>query len=73
MSEPPASAGGVVPGAELHSADGKNAGRITSVTHSSKFDKTIALGYVRYDYLEEGTELAAADQPVTVKRLPFIR
>ena len=73
VAESPASAGGFLLGAELASADGKNAGRITSVTYSPKLDKTIAFAYVRYDYLEEGTQLAVADQPVTVKTLPFVR
>ena len=73
MSEPSASAGCLTPGSELLTADGKNAGRVTSATYSPKLEKTIALGYVRYDYLEEGTELVAADQPVMVKSLPFVR
>ncbi len=58
---------------ELLSLEGKNAGRITSVTHSPSLNKTTALGYVRYDYLEEGTELKANDLPVTVKKLPFVK
>ena len=73
VSEPGAVATGIVPGSELKTTDGKNAGQVTSVTHSPEFDKTIALGYVRFDYLEEGTVLAAADKPVTVERLPFIK
>lgn len=56
---------------ELKTADGKNAGRITSVTFSPKFRKTIALGFVRYDYLAEGTELKVGDGSATVKNLPF--
>ena len=63
---------GFVPGTDLKSTDGKNAGRVTSVTYSPKLDKQIALGYVRYDYLTEGTELFAGDVPVTVKKLPFV-
>ena len=39
------------PGAELTTPDGKNAGRITSTTFSPKLEKTIGLGYVRYDNL----------------------
>ncbi len=57
---------------ELKSADGKNAGKITSVTFSSKLEKQIALGYVRYDYLAEGTELKVGELTATVKNLPFI-
>jgi len=69
LSEPGAVATGS--NAELQSPDGKNAGRITSVTYSPKLEKTIALGYVRYDYLSEGTELKVGDISVKVKTLPF--
>jgi folate-binding protein YgfZ len=53
-------------------ADGKPAGRITSVAYSPRLEKTIALGYVRYDYLADGTELAVGDVTATVKDLPFL-
>lgn len=62
----------VNPGDELKTSDEKNAGKITSVTFSPKLGKTIALGYVRYDYLAEGTELEIGDQAATVKNLPFL-
>lgn len=62
----------VNPGDELKSAEGKNAGKITSVTFSPKLGKTIALAYVRYDFLAEGTELKVNDSAATVKNLPFI-
>lgn len=58
--------------AKLKSSDGKNAGKVTSVCFSPKLDKTIALGYVRYDYLGEGTELKINDLSATVKNLPFV-
>ncbi len=57
---------------ELKTIDGKNAGRITSVCYSPKLEKHIALGYVRYDYLADGTELKIGEITVTVKDLPFI-
>ncbi len=60
------------PGAELSTEDGKNAGRITSVTFSPKLNSTIALGYVRYEYLPAGTELIVGDLRATVADLPFI-
>jgi aminomethyltransferase len=60
-------------GMELTTKDGKNAGRITSVTISPALEKAIALAYVRYDYLAEGTELQAGDQTVTVTDLPFLK
>ena len=72
MSEPGAVATGLSPGTELITSEGKKAGRITSVTYSPKLEKHIALAYVRYDFLAEGTELLAGETPVTVKDLPFI-
>jgi len=57
---------------ELTAPDGKPAGRITSLTHSPKLEKTIALAYVRYDYLAGGTELRVGDLSATVKDLPFL-
>ena len=58
---------------ELTATDGKPAGRITSVTYSPKLEKTIALAYVRYDYLADGTDLMAGDVSATVKDLPFVQ
>lgn len=46
-----------VVGGELTTADGKNAGRITSVTYSPAANSFVALGFVRYDYLAPETEL----------------
>ncbi|MEO8648503.1 MAG: glycine cleavage T C-terminal barrel domain-containing protein [Acidobacteriota bacterium] len=60
-------------GVELISKDGKNAGRITSVTFSPQLGRMIALGYVRYDHLAEGTELKADDVGLQVAKLPFIK
>ena len=61
------------PGTELTSMDGKNAGRITSVAFSPKFEKTIALAFVRYDYLAPGTELTLGNATALVATLPFIQ
>jgi len=71
LSEPSAVADGLI-GQELKSLDGKNAGRITSATFSPKLNRFIALAYVRYDYLAEGTELKVNDLTATVKDLPFV-
>jgi tRNA-modifying protein YgfZ len=57
---------------ELISANGKPAGRITSLTFSPKLDKTIALAYVRYDYLADGAELVVGEVSAVVKGLPFL-
>lgn len=59
-------------GDEIKSLDGKNAGRVTSVCFSPRFERTIALAYVRYDYLTEGTELRGGDCSAAVKSLPFV-
>ncbi|CAN5671149.1 glycine cleavage T C-terminal barrel domain-containing protein [soil metagenome] len=63
--------GAIAIGSELTTADGKNAGRVTSVTYSPKLDKAIALAFVRYDYLAEGTDLVIGDTSATVVNLPF--
>lgn len=72
VSEPGAVATGFQAGSELKTAEGKNAGRITSVTYSPKLDRSIALAFVRYDYLAEGTDLLIDDKIVKVNSLPFI-
>ncbi len=59
-------------GTELTTSDGKNAGRITSSVYSPKLERVIALGYVRYDYLSEGTQLLAGTEAATVTSLPFL-
>ncbi len=72
FSEPSASAGGLI-GTEIKSLDEKNAGKITSVAYSPKLKKLIALGFVRYAYLEEETELKVIDSLAKVKNLPFVK
>ena len=72
LSIPPAGVGGLTSGSELASIDGKNAGRITSVTYSPKLEKSVALAFVRYDYLAEGTELKAGDFSAIVKKPPIV-
>jgi folate-binding protein YgfZ len=76
LSELPASAGELnaaeLKTAELKSAEGKNAGKITSACFSPVLGKTIALAYVRYDYLAEGTELKVGEMTATVKNLPLV-
>lgn len=59
-------------GTDLFTADGKNAGRITSSVFSKRLDRQIALGYVRYDYLTPGTALYAGESEVVVTALPFV-
>ena len=62
----------VKPGDELKSLDGKSAGKITSAAFSPKLEKIIALAFVRYDYLAEGTELKVGETTAAVKNLPFV-
>jgi folate-binding protein YgfZ len=72
VSEPPAVAGGLTPGAELASSDGKPAGKITSAAYSPTLDKIVALAFVRYDYLAESTGLSINGTQAVVTRLPFV-
>src|SRR5712692_2948954 len=64
-------------GAKIFSVDDKEIGRVTSVAYSPRLGCSIALGYVKYDYLEPGTKLkvisAAQESPATISELPFIR
>jgi folate-binding protein YgfZ len=64
-------------GATVRSVDGKDIGRITSATFSPHLGYSVALGYVKYDYLPPGTrvKVAAADQELSaeVVELPFVR
>ncbi|HEY5075723.1 MAG TPA: aminomethyltransferase family protein [Pyrinomonadaceae bacterium] len=63
-------------GAQIFSADDKEIGRVTSLTFSPRLKRTIALGYVKYDYLEPGTNVSVVytgeKLPATVAALPFI-
>lgn len=61
-----------LPGRELKTTDGRIAGRITSAVFSPSLGRTIALAFVRFDFLGEGTRLLAGDAEVSVKSLPFM-
>jgi folate-binding protein YgfZ len=60
-------------GAKITSLDDKEIGRITSSTFSPALNQTIALGYVKYDYLEAGTEVKVLNVKGVVTDLPFVR
>jgi len=60
-------------GATITADDGKEIGRVTSATYSPKLESPIALGYVRYEYLNPGTPVKAGDISGTVAELPFVR
>jgi glycine cleavage system T protein len=63
--------------AKIKAPDDKDIGRITSVTYSPRLGRTIALGYVKYDYLASGTTvkvvLGVEEFAVEVTELPFVR
>jgi folate-binding protein YgfZ len=58
---------------DLTTADGKNAGRVTSVVDSPKVGQKVGLAYVRYEHLAAGTELFSNASAVTVHDLPFVK
>jgi folate-binding protein YgfZ len=60
-------------GAAIKSEDGKEIGRITSTAFSPKLESTVALGYVRYEFLAPGTSVRVGDVAGTVTELPFVR
>lgn len=59
--------------AKILSPDEKEVGRVTSSTFSPRLGCTIALGYLKYDYLAPGTEVKVGEIPGEVTALPFIR
>ena len=64
-------------GAKVFSSDDKEIARVTSSAFSPRLGRTIALGYVRYDYLSPGTKVKVVSMekelPATVAELPFVR
>jgi folate-binding protein YgfZ len=66
----------VAAGALIKASDAKEVGRITSVTYSPHLGRTIALGYLKYDYLQPGTNVLvggdAAEIPAQAAALPFV-
>jgi folate-binding protein YgfZ len=64
-------------GMTIESADGKEAGRITSTTYSPHLGRTIALAFLKYDYIAAGTSVKIiagdAEIPAQVTYLPFVR
>ncbi|HYO91213.1 MAG TPA: aminomethyltransferase family protein [Pyrinomonadaceae bacterium] len=76
---------GVMPDAEeevragdkVRTAEGKEIGWITSASRSPRLNRTVALGYVKYDYLQPGTPVRVVRNDVEVEAhvsgLPFVR
>jgi folate-binding protein YgfZ len=67
----------VTSGDVIKSSDDKDIGRITSATYSPQLKRTIALGYLKYDYLAAGTSVKVIhdgnEASAHVTELPFIR
>lgn len=67
----------VASGDIIKSSDDKDIGRITSATYSPQLKRTIALGYVKYDYIAAGTSVTVIHDgnkvSAHVTELPFIR
>jgi folate-binding protein YgfZ len=64
-------------GAAIKSMDDKEIGRLTSSIYSPHLGQTIALGFVKYDYLNPDTDvrIIAGDEqlPARVTALPFVK
>lgn len=66
-------------GAKVRTAEGKEIGRITSSVFSPRLGRRIALGILKYDFLQPGTGVlvvsgaAEAERAARVASLPFVR
>ena len=71
--------GEAAPGAKIRTVDGaREIGRVTSAVHSPRLGRRIALGLLKYDFLEPGTEVTVAAESgesslARVAPLPFVR
>jgi len=67
----------VAAGATVNAEDDKEVGRVTSTTYSPHLGRTIALAYLKYDYLPVGTSLRISSGnehfAARVTELPFVR
>jgi folate-binding protein YgfZ len=72
-----AESAGIEMSATIKSDDNKEIGRVTSVTRSPLLGKSVALGYLKYDYLAVGTQVNIRSgerlSAATVTELPFVR
>jgi aminomethyltransferase len=62
---------------KIRAMDGKEIGRLTSVAFSPRLARTVALGYVKYDYLAPGTKVRVlsgeSEFTAIVSDLPHVR
>jgi folate-binding protein YgfZ len=69
-------AGETKAGDKIATTDGKEIGRLTSLTFSPRLEALIALGYVKYDYLAPGTAVrvlaSESELAAHVVALPFV-
>lgn len=63
----------VEPGSVIRSVDDKEIGRVTSATFSPRLGTTVGLGYVRYEQLNPGTEVAVEGGSAVIAELPLVR
>ncbi|HEV2762272.1 MAG TPA: aminomethyltransferase family protein [Pyrinomonadaceae bacterium] len=66
------------PGSKIFSAEGKEAGRVTSSVYSPRAGRAVALGIVKYDFLKPDTPLRVGVEAETaraarVSELPLVR
>jgi len=60
-------------GEKIFCRDDKEIGRVTSSTFSPFVGRMIAMGYIKYDYLEPGTKVKIGANSGEVVQLPFVR
>lgn len=62
---------------KIRTPEGKEIGWITSATYSPRLGRWVALGYVKYDYLQPGTSVriisSVEEREAQVAELPFVR
>lgn len=67
----------IEPGKQIYSEAGNEIGRITSATFSPVLNRSVALGYIRYEFLTAGTKVkvSSGDEKTaaSVTDLPFVR
>jgi len=63
--------------AKVISTEGKEIGRVTSAVRSPRLARTVALGIIRYDYLQPGTPVTIVSgeesHAAHIAELPFVR
>ncbi|HVF26794.1 MAG TPA: aminomethyltransferase family protein [Pyrinomonadaceae bacterium] len=64
-------------GSKIKTPDGKEIGRVTSLTFSPRLKHEVALGYVKYDYLTPGTDVLIitedGERAARVAEVPMVR